>query len=105
VEVVAGQASDAAASPLRALATELRVEAEGDGVALDPVEHRFTHLRAIYLPWAIPARPASASAESGAALSEDRVWATPARADDLALPVAQRRVLEAWRRSCIVEGW
>jgi A/G-specific adenine glycosylase len=104
-EVVAGEAPNAAASSLRARATELGVEAEGDGVALDPVEHRFTHLRAIYLPWAIPARPASASVESGAAQREDRMWATPARADELALPVAQRRVLDAWRRSCIVEGW
>jgi hypothetical protein len=98
VELDEGGAPGAAAIALLRGAPELGVESEGTGVALDPVEHRFTHLHAIYRPWAVPVRRAVPADALRSQHIGDHEWATPARADELALPVAQRRVLEAWHR-------
>ena len=49
------------------------------------MEHRFTHLRATYEPWLVSV---AAPAEG-----EGRAWIDPATSNDLAVPVAQQKVL------------
>jgi len=53
-------------------------------------KHRFTHLEAVYLPWSIEVFGPEGVAGPGYA------WLDPYGPDDLALPVAQRRVLVSW---------
>jgi len=50
-------------------------------------EHRFTHLHARYLPYLVPVESAEACSETE--------WVDPAGPTGLALPAAQRRILEA----------
>lgn len=57
--------------------------------ALEPVEHAFSHVLATYLPVVIPVRDEIEG--------EGRRWVDPLDPDDLALPVAQRKVLEQVR--------
>ena len=72
-----------------ALATELGLEAVGTPEQLPRREQRFTHLRVVYLPWSIEVLGAPGGA--------GRVWIDSHAAGELALPVAQRGVLESWR--------
>jgi adenine-specific DNA glycosylase len=62
----------------------------GEAVALPACKHQFTHLHVTYMPVALQidhVREASGSA-----------WIDADRPTDLALPVAQRRVLASWLR-------
>lgn len=84
----------------------------GEPTALPEVVHRFTHLEATYLPvWVRcesgpdsdcatpdgrlgrPHRGHPAGSADGAA---DAIWVDAERADDFALPVAQKKVLHSW---------
>ena len=78
---------DAARSRESVLATiaERGLVATGCPEALPLVEHRFTHLHATYEPWLVPV---AAPAEG-----EGRAWIDPAASNDLAVPVAQQKVL------------
>jgi hypothetical protein len=121
------------------IAGELGVTVAGCALALPECEHRFTHIHAVYVPWAVPvevgARGPRGAGDPGGPLgpgdpgdpgdpcdrcgsggprgsrgsgdpgdprphdaSHDRArWVSGADASALALPVAQRRVLESWR--------
>jgi hypothetical protein len=74
------------------IAGELGVTAAGSAKALPGCEHRFTHLHAVYVPWAVPV-------EVGARGPRGARWVSMDDASALALPVAQRRVLESWREA------
>ena len=75
------------------LADELGLDVRGPAEPLAPCEHRFTHLHAVYQPWAVAVR---APSRAHGAQGDDRAWVDGAGAAALALPVAQRRVLDAW---------
>jgi A/G-specific adenine glycosylase len=103
------------------IAGELGVIVAGSALALPECEHRFTHIHAVYVPWAVRveagARGPRGSGDPGEVggrrisgssgdpgdprphdASHDRArWVSVADASALALPVAQRRVLESWR--------
>ncbi len=75
--------------------------------ALDPVEHRFSHLKATYLPAVVrvaspgegaprPSRDGDRRGTNGDTRRPIR-WIDPTGDESTALPVAQRKVLEAWR--------
>ena len=68
------------------LTRELDVRPEGDPVALPTVEHRFTHIRAVYLPWQV--------AVSDFRAAGGRRWVDPRERTSFAVPVAQRKVLD-----------
>ena len=79
----------------RATGTEVEAVAAGLGLDLrgvpDPLpslEHRFTHLHAVYLPWSVRVRDRIEAAS--------RMWIDPRVDDGPALPVAQRRILNSW---------
>ncbi len=76
------------AQALRSLTAGLGLSTTGRAVALEPLVHRFTHLEAVYLPRSLEAREAPAA--------PGRAWVDPGDTSAFALPVAQRRVLEAW---------
>jgi A/G-specific adenine glycosylase len=111
------------------IAGELGVTVAGCAKALPECEHRFTHLHAVYVPWAVRvevgARKPRRAGDPGGPLgpgdpgdrrgsggprgsrgsgdprphdaSRDRArWVSIDDASALALPVAQRRVLESW---------
>jgi A/G-specific adenine glycosylase len=99
------------------IAGELGVTVAGSARALPECEHRFTHLHAVYVPWAVPVEvgprgprgpgdpggpggpgdPSDPPPHDG---SRDRArWVSMDDASALALPVAQRRVLESWREA------
>jgi A/G-specific adenine glycosylase len=85
VEVAAaGTAPEAAET----LATARGLEALETARPLPPCEHRFTHLHATYLPFAMEIAHARAMV--------DAVWVDPRVAALPALPVAQRRVLDSF---------
>lgn len=95
----------------RAAAERLGFEAADSARALEAVAHRFSHLDATYLPVVldVDSTPRMLSGEGASAPvaeaqgSRERRWI---EADDAetALPVAQRRVLEAWRDERTTEG-
>jgi A/G-specific adenine glycosylase len=73
------------------LARERELAVTADAVELPACKHQFTHLRVTYLPVALQVaevRPLPGSA-----------WIDADRPTDLALPVAQRRVLASWLRT------
>ena len=70
---------------VQASVVERGLVATGCPEALPQVEHRFTHLHAIYEPWLVPV---AAPAEGAG-----RAWVHPAAPNDLAVPVAQQKVL------------
>jgi hypothetical protein len=78
------------------IAGELGVTVAGSANALPECEHRFTHLRVVYVPWAVPVEAGARARPHDASLDPAR-WVSIADASALALPVAQRRVLESWR--------
>jgi A/G-specific adenine glycosylase len=80
-----------AADAGEAIARERHLAVTGDAVALPACEHQFTHLHVTYLPVAL--RVADVREISGSA------WIDPERPTDLALPVAQQRVLASWLRT------
>jgi len=59
----------------------------GDPVQMDAVPHVFSHLKATYRPVWVPAEGGRESRSSG--------WFSPAEVGDLALPVAQQKILAA----------
>jgi A/G-specific adenine glycosylase len=91
---------DVAADVIRVLASARRLEPVGEPLALPPVEHRFTHIHAVYQPFALDvhtASPRRTRVPRGAA------WIDAARPTRHALPVAQREVLESFRRHVALE--
>lgn len=81
---------DAPAAAL-SLAAERGMRVVGDAVALPRCEHRFTHVRATYVPYALDVVEAAADGAGRAAWIDARV------PTHLALPVAQQRMLESFR--------
>lgn len=79
-------------SAVEAISQGLGLSLEGAIVPMKAVRHRFTHLDVDY-------RPASVAVDVGAPAGdrhEDRLrWVEPGEVD-LAMPVAQRKVLDAW---------
>jgi len=73
------------------LARERGLTVDGDAVALPPCKHQFTHLHVTYVPVAL--QVAHVRELPGAA------WIDADRQTELALPVAQRRVLASWLRT------
>lgn len=75
--------------------------------ALPPVRHRFSHIDATYVPWLFGVEPLDGDGASdrsqpsgpfdGQADRRELRWANAAERADLALPVAQRAVLEGVR--------
>jgi A/G-specific adenine glycosylase len=93
----AHEANDAAL----AVARRLGVRVRGAAIRLAPFEHRFTHLHATYLPCVLETRGLSCSggdavdeAKAADGEHEGLAWVVPGGPTPLALPVAQRRLLE-----------
>jgi A/G-specific adenine glycosylase len=84
------EVSDAgeAASATLQIAKELGATVEGEPDALPEHGHKFTHLHASYLPTMMPVGEVRAAGAASA-------WVDPAVRTELALPVAQRRVLNS----------
>ncbi|MDH3269856.1 MAG: NUDIX domain-containing protein [Gemmatimonadota bacterium] len=88
-----------------AIADELGLDVVGSMEELLPVRHRFTHLDATYLPLLVTvAEPNAAMVAEPPAVhgtARDRYgtlrWIAPSDDDEVALPAAQRKVLEAAR--------
>ncbi len=70
-----------------AMAEELGVAPCGVPELLAPLEHRFTHIHAVYLPCVVPVAARGAG-------DENEAWVEPGAPSELALPTAQRRLLE-----------
>jgi len=99
---------DDAPSAARRIAARLGASARGAPRALSPFEHRFTHLHATYVPCVLEVAAADAVAgdageEAGDAADSTMgegaqgrsiAWVALAAPTPLALPVAQRRLLE-----------
>jgi A/G-specific adenine glycosylase len=66
---------------------------------LPECRHRFTHLAAMYIPWSVEV--AGEPDPSGRTKIE---WMDPADTSGRALPVAQRKVLDSWRRRRTTEA-
>jgi A/G-specific adenine glycosylase len=69
------------------LASERALTPIGELVGLPTCTHRFTHLHATYVPWALEV------VEPGSTEQRHRTWIEPTRSEAVAVPVAQRRVL------------
>ena len=77
------------------IAVGLALQVDGPTRRLRPISHRFSHLDATYVPVVVPV--------AGSGETEGRLrWIAPDDADT-ALPVAQRKALEAWREVCTTE--
>jgi A/G-specific adenine glycosylase len=89
-EVEIEQGEGAPLEAVRRLAEGLGVRASSRSWRpLRSVRHRFTHIDATYLPWLLDLRaPSPVSSEP------DRRWVDHAERQDLAVPVAQRNILE-----------
>jgi A/G-specific adenine glycosylase len=70
--------------------------ATGCPEVLPRVDHRFTHLHATYEPWLVPV----ATTPEG----EGRAWIDAAVSTDLAVPVAQQKVLAFANEHAVAEG-
>lgn len=90
-----GEDAERSRESVLASVTEWGLVATGAPVALPNVEHRFTHLHATYEPWLVPVDAPSEG--------EGRVWVDPAVSSDVAVPVAQQKVL-ALANECAVTG-
>ena len=82
------------------LAGTLGLEPVGEAEPLPECRHRFTHLEAVYIPWSI-----RVDGEPNGRASEraTRAWVDPTDTGGLALPVAQRKILESWSHSRMAE--
>jgi A/G-specific adenine glycosylase len=80
-----GEAAKCSRESVLAAVPEWGLVATGCPQALPSVEHRFTHLHAIYEPWLVPVAARSEG--------EGRVWVDPATSNDVAVPAAQQKVL------------
>jgi A/G-specific adenine glycosylase len=87
----AGGASDGVArvaeSAALALAAALGARPLAPAGRIAAYEHRFTHIHATYVPCVVPVDGAGVS-------GDDLAWVEPGAPTELALPVAQRRILE-----------
>jgi len=83
-----------------AIASARGLELAGGVQPLPACDHAFTHLRATYLPLAVRVTPSGAAtgAASPAGGSRAAAWLTVGHASRLALPAAQRRVLDSFAR-------
>ncbi len=70
--------------------------ATGCPEALPRVEHRFTHLHATYEPWLVPV--------ATMAEGQGRAWIDPTVSNDLAVPVAQQKVLAFANEHAVAES-
>lgn len=89
-EVEVAVENDAAAAA-GTVAEELGANAVGAGEPLPVCPHRFTHLDATYVPFLFGARGLSTTGSAGV------TWLRLSEPAGVALPVAQRRILEAVR--------
>lgn len=80
------------ARAVREIAAELGLTLRGAARSLPACEHRFTHLHAVY-------HPAVFTVDRGALDPTEAAWVDPNDTGDVALPVAQRRLLEGWAAS------
>jgi A/G-specific adenine glycosylase len=88
-------------NPGNSLGERCRARLAGLGVQLTPgmlrysvlpeVHHAFTHLKAVYRPMLVVAKDLSTPSERLA--TEEHAWVSPEQAEDLPLPVAQRKIL------------
>jgi A/G-specific adenine glycosylase len=78
------------------IARERALAVAGDAVALPACKHQFTHLHVTYLPVALQVDEPREMSRSA--------WIDADRPTDLALPVAQRRVLASWLLSACGES-
>ena len=89
-EIEVHEARESAAAALR-IAENAGLPARAEPTPLPAVEHRFTHLHVTYLPWALEVSDAPA----GAWRTGEVAWIVVGEPTELALPVAQRSVLES----------
>ncbi|MDA0327708.1 MAG: A/G-specific adenine glycosylase [Gemmatimonadetes bacterium] len=75
------------------MAAEWGLEPVGPQLRLPDCPHRFSHLNAVYMPWSIEVVGAPDGAESN---SHGARWVRPDVRAGVALPVAQRKVLDSW---------
>jgi len=76
-----------------AMAADRRLDVGRQPVALPTCAHKFTHLHATYVPWAVGVLGARAAENESAAWIDGRTPAT------IALPTAQKRVLASFLRN------
>jgi A/G-specific adenine glycosylase len=76
-----------------AVASEAGFEVIGAAAPLPMCDHKFTHLHARYVPYAVEVVGPPAATRSNA----DAAWIDARQPTHLALPVAQQRVLESFR--------
>ena len=103
-EAAERSARELASGIAREIARELIGSEVGPAVHLADLRHRFSHLDATYWPFAVAASGVGAGGAAiepggpdGARSAGERRWVTPAAASkELALPVAQQKVLNAW---------
>jgi A/G-specific adenine glycosylase len=87
------RATEDAAEAALSLASERALTPVSRPVALPLCTHRFTHLHATYVPWALDVLgDGSTSRES------ENAWIDPGRPGRFAIPVAQQRVLASFRQ-------
>ncbi len=80
---------------VRSLADEFGLALTGSGAALDPVPHAFSHLHVTYRPRV--AEVDVATAEGQSRVADMCRWVTLDDAGEVALPVAQQRILQLAR--------
>jgi len=84
------ESADDAAAAVPMIAAAVGVPHVGEPDRLAPVRHRFTHIEATYVPWLVECAGVPAS-------GDDVRWVELDRPAAIALPVAQRRILDSAR--------
>jgi A/G-specific adenine glycosylase len=83
---------DVVRGAVQEISRRLALSTDGSVEVMEPVRHRFTHLDATYLPGSVAV---DAAATQGS-WHGDRLRWVEGQAVDVAIPVAQRKVLDAW---------
>lgn len=76
-----------------ALVRSMGLAVVGEPLPLEPCRHRFTHLEAVYLPWALEV------AKCDVVASGEVAWVEAGAPGNRAMPRAQQRVLDSWMRT------
>ncbi|NNL30824.1 MAG: A/G-specific adenine glycosylase [Gemmatimonadetes bacterium] len=104
-----GSGEEAVGGTAIGIAEGLGLRVEGEPVRLPAVSHRFSHLHATYLPVVLRVGPGAEGVASGGGWQADGIgeeleevrplrWIGPDDSE-VALPVAQRKVLQAWHEA------